>query len=189
MKNVVLLVIDEAHCISQWKDNFRRAYGEIVRLRSGAAFQTPLLVTSATLPPHMLHDLYGRLEMDPATTFVVNRGNDRPNLVPLVCRMKGTTSSLPILSFLLHEGNGEAFELQRSMVFFNSRDLAFQAAMSLRHEVPEESQQQINFLHAGRSRHARERVLKDFREGKIQILCATEAAGMVSSCRSICAMF
>jgi ATP-dependent DNA helicase RecQ len=41
-----LLVIDEAHCISEWGDNFRQEYQQLSELRS--FFQTPVMTITGT---------------------------------------------------------------------------------------------------------------------------------------------
>ena len=50
-KNICMIAIDEAHCVSQWGDGFRKAFGELGRLRSYVPTSVPFLATSATLPP------------------------------------------------------------------------------------------------------------------------------------------
>ncbi|KAI0340028.1 P-loop containing nucleoside triphosphate hydrolase protein, partial [Trametopsis cervina] len=46
-------VIDEAHCILEWKDDFRKAFSEIDKTRSYLAGK-PIFAASATLTPAML---------------------------------------------------------------------------------------------------------------------------------------
>ncbi|KAJ6600054.1 P-loop containing nucleoside triphosphate hydrolase protein, partial [Mycena sp. CBHHK59/15] len=53
-KKIAAFVIDEAHCISQWGDNFRAEYAELGTLRAFVPLQVPFLVASATLPPPVL---------------------------------------------------------------------------------------------------------------------------------------
>jgi superfamily II DNA/RNA helicase len=57
--------------------------------------------------------------------------------------------------------------------------MAYKASQHLRNLLPEARRDEVNFLHAGRSRRARRKALGDFRQRNINILCATEAAGMV----------
>ena len=72
-----LLVIDEAHCISEWGHDFRPDY-----LRLGAAAQAlgrpPVLALTATAAPPVREEIVERLGLrDPA---IVIRGFDRPNI-------------------------------------------------------------------------------------------------------------
>ena len=50
-KNVCMIAIDEAHCISQWGNGFQKAVRELGRLRSFVPTSVPILATSATLQP------------------------------------------------------------------------------------------------------------------------------------------
>ncbi|KAI0640947.1 P-loop containing nucleoside triphosphate hydrolase protein [Trametes meyenii] len=177
MSNVLYVVVDEAHCISQWGDKFRKKFTELVRLRSYLGIRKAFLLASATFPPFMLHDVFLRLEFRASTTYLVNLGNDRPNIVPIVHRMKAAQSSLPILDFLVRDVKPDT-KFRRTIVFFNARNLAFKSYRYLQDCVCPELRPQINFLHAGRGQRARRRVTRQFREGTVNILCATEAAGM-----------
>ncbi|KAI0634743.1 P-loop containing nucleoside triphosphate hydrolase protein [Trametes polyzona] len=177
MRDVLYMVVDEAHCISQWGDSFRKLYSQLVQLRSLLGVRKPFLLASATFPPFMLLDVFLKLEFRESTTYFVNIGNNRPNITPIVHHMKAARSSLPILDFLVQNAiPGSA--LPRTIVFFNTRDLAFKACRYLQDCVCESLQNQINFLHAGRGQRARRRAMRQFREGTVSILCATEAAGM-----------
>jgi ATP-dependent DNA helicase RecQ len=75
---VSLLVVDEAHCISQWGHDFRPAYlsiREAVR-RLG---NPPVLALTATATPDVAEDIVRQLDMKrPA---VVNLGSYRENLI------------------------------------------------------------------------------------------------------------
>jgi ATP-dependent DNA helicase RecQ len=72
-----LVVVDEAHCISEWGHDFRPDY-----LRLGAAIETlghpPVLALTATAAPPVRDEIVERLGLrDPE---IVVRGFDRPNI-------------------------------------------------------------------------------------------------------------
>lgn len=184
MRDVMYLVVDEAHCISQWGDSFRKDYAQLVQLRSLLGIRKPFLLASATFPPFILVDTLLKLEFRESTTYFVNIGNDRPNITPIVHVMKASQSSLPIIDFLVRDALPTS-TLPRVIVFFNTRELAFKAYRHLQDCVPESLHAQINFLHAGRGQRARRLVMRRFREGAVNVLCATEAAGMVRDIRLI----
>ncbi|KAJ3822554.1 P-loop containing nucleoside triphosphate hydrolase protein [Lentinula raphanica] len=48
------IVVDEAHCISQWGDKFRPIYQQLGTLRAFVPAQVPFLATSATMQPTVL---------------------------------------------------------------------------------------------------------------------------------------
>ncbi|KAF8995579.1 P-loop containing nucleoside triphosphate hydrolase protein, partial [Cyathus striatus] len=54
--NLKMVIIDEAHCISQWGEDFQTDYSLLSKLRLFFPPSTPFLATSVTLPPTALHD-------------------------------------------------------------------------------------------------------------------------------------
>lgn len=176
-KNVSTIVIDEAHCISQWGESFRKKYAELGKLRSYVPDSVPFLVTSATLPPLMLDEVLQKLCFSMKRTFFVNLGNERLNITPVICRLHGAAKDLDTLNFTIDEAQEQ--HLQRTVIFFKTRDLTYKGYKHLQTLLPPDKQDRITFLHSGRTNRARTKVLHDFRDGKTDILCATEAAGMV----------
>jgi ATP-dependent DNA helicase RecQ len=74
---VDLLVIDEAHCISQWGHDFRPAY--LDALSGLRALGTPtVLALTATATPDVISDIERQLAVGPLR--VINTGAYRPNL-------------------------------------------------------------------------------------------------------------
>ncbi|KAI9512673.1 P-loop containing nucleoside triphosphate hydrolase protein [Russula earlei] len=178
-RNIFAFVVDEAHCISQWGDLFRKKYAELGRLRSFVPDSVPILATSATMPPHILNDVRLKLCLSESQTFTVNLGNDRPNITPIICRMRGAANDLDALNFAINEANAPGAKLLiRTIIYFNTRDLAYKGHMHLRGLIPEEMRSRVDFLHAGQTRRAKRKVMNDFWDGKVDILCATEIAGM-----------
>jgi len=74
---VDLVVIDEAHCISQWGHDFRPAY--LDALSGLRAFGSPtILALTATATPDVIADIERQLNVGPLR--VINTGTHRPNL-------------------------------------------------------------------------------------------------------------
>ncbi len=76
-QGVALLVIDEAHCISQWGHDFRPAYLEIGAAIEALGHPTVLALT-ATATDEVVHDIRHQLGLPDLE--VVNTGMYRPNL-------------------------------------------------------------------------------------------------------------
>ncbi len=58
--NISIIVVDEAHCISQWGYDFRPSYLEIARLRLLSP-DTPILALTASATPDVVEDIRQRL--------------------------------------------------------------------------------------------------------------------------------
>ena len=74
---VDLLVIDEAHCISQWGHDFRPAYLDALS-RVSALGSPTILALTATATPEVIADIERQLGVGPL--HVINTGTHRPNL-------------------------------------------------------------------------------------------------------------
>ncbi len=74
---VSLVVVDEAHCISQWGHDFRPAYLAI-RDAIHSLDHPPVLALTATATPAVVSDILTQLAIPDA--LVVNHGIDRPSL-------------------------------------------------------------------------------------------------------------
>ena len=59
-----LLAVDEAHCISQWGNDFRPSYRRLARLREALAIPR-LVALTASAPPQVRDDVWRQLEMVP----------------------------------------------------------------------------------------------------------------------------
>lgn len=181
-QNICAVIVDEAHCISQWGDKFRQIYAQLGTLRAFVAADVPFLVTSATLPPLVLLHVHQTMHMSSQKTYHVNLGTDRPNIAWFVRMMKGGKSDLEALAFLISKSaDDEILELVPTMVFFDDTNLALQALKYLRTLLPLHLRGRVAVYNSRRSRRSKARVLRKFREGRIMILLTTEAAGMVCS--------
>jgi bloom syndrome protein len=66
-KDICAVIIDEAHCMSQWGGNFRPAYSELSKLHS--FFHIPILATSATLNLAALQEVRSQLAINTDKCF------------------------------------------------------------------------------------------------------------------------
>ena len=75
--NVCLIVVDEAHCISEWGYDFRPAYLMLDKVIE-AAGRPPVLALTATATPQVRLDIQSNLGLkDPS---IIIHGFDRPNI-------------------------------------------------------------------------------------------------------------
>jgi ATP-dependent DNA helicase RecQ len=76
-RGTALLVVDEAHCVSQWGHDFRPAYLSL-RAAVRELGKPPVLALTATATPEMVEDILKQLGMEGAQ--VVQTGIERKNL-------------------------------------------------------------------------------------------------------------
>jgi ATP-dependent DNA helicase RecQ len=76
--NIVLVAIDEAHCISEWGHDFRPPYRKIRAAMREAGVDPFWMALTATATPEVRRDILEILEFDEPN--VISRGFDRPNL-------------------------------------------------------------------------------------------------------------
>ena len=188
-RDVLSIVIDEAHCVSEWGENFRKAFGELGRLRSYVPATVPFLITSATLPTHILNNVVQKLHISKSQSVFINLGNDHPNITYMVCRIRKSSSDLGALDFVIDAASiGDP--LIRTVVFFETCQLMFKGYKHLQKLLPSELRSRVDFLHSGRCARSKKIVMDCFRSGVVDVLCATEAAGMVRwLCLIICYSF
>lgn len=182
-KQTSAIIIDEAHCISQWGDKFRTLYQQLGTLRAFVPASVPFLATSATLQLPVLAQVRKTLHMNALNVFNVNVGTDRPSIDWFVHHMEAGKSDLNALNFVLRADleRPEITELVQTMVFFDDINVALDALKHLRAQLPERLRGQIAVYHSHRSSKSKRRIMQEFKDGKIKILLTTEAAGMVCS--------
>ena len=76
--NIPLVVVDEAHCVSQWGHDFRTSYLEIAHFMKGIKNRPIMAAFTATATVKVREDIQRLLALrDP---FTITTGFDRPNL-------------------------------------------------------------------------------------------------------------
>jgi len=162
---VSLLVVDEAHCISQWGHDFRPDYLKIGRLRRELT-NPPCLALTATATARVQTDLCKRLSLrDP---FRLVAGFRRDNLALSVRSCQSRQEKLATLESLVHET-----ERGTILIYCATRRAVEEVAERLGQSHPS-----VGYYHAGLSDEERRLVHDDFRQGTTRILAATNAFGM-----------
>lgn len=162
---VSLLVVDEAHCISQWGHDFRPDYLKIGGLRRELT-NPPCLALTATATARVQADLCRRLSLhDP---FRLVAGFRRTNLALSVHLCQTLREKLGLLERLVG-----ATERGTILVYCATRRTVEEVAGWLGQSHPS-----VGFYHAGLSDEQRRLVHDDFRRGAVRILVATNAFGM-----------
>jgi ATP-dependent DNA helicase RecQ len=164
-REVSLLVVDEAHSISEWGESFRPAYLQLAdaSLRLG---RPPILALTATASPWLRREIIDNLRLgDPD---VVVHGIDRPNLHLEVRRVEEEREDRRVLRQLFDE------DLEGSgIVYTATTRAAAETAAWLR-----EWGIAADFYHGQRRKSDRERVQAAFMAGHLQVIAATNAFGL-----------
>ncbi|KAJ3546985.1 hypothetical protein NMY22_g1839 [Coprinellus aureogranulatus] len=179
-RQIAMVVVDEAHCISQWGGDFRKDYANIGRLRAFFPTHVPFLATSATMSPSALAEVQAALNIQIDKAFFLNLGNDRPNVAMSVQKIKSPTDYAALLP-LLHTSEDtptDKSQLKKTIVFVNSLTSAQACARYIQEQLPEHLRGYVDYLHAQRTRRTKRRIMKNFKKNDTLILIATEAAGM-----------
>ena len=102
-----MLVVDEAHCISDWGHDFRPDYRRLAPLLAELPPGIPVLATTATANARVARDVAEQLEAGSADPALVLRGElDRTSLHLAVVRLAGAQQRLAWLAEHLDELTG-----------------------------------------------------------------------------------
>lgn len=157
---VSLIVVDEAHCISQWGYDFRPEYLQIGVLRDLVG--VPVMALTATATPEVCTDIMEKLRFK--EPFLLKSSFARDNLSYIVRESQDKRGQLLSICNSV-EGSG--------IVYLRSRKGCEELAAWLR-------SQGINAdcYHAGLSSYQRELRQDDWKCGKTRIMVCTNAFGM-----------
>jgi ATP-dependent DNA helicase RecQ len=129
-----LLVVDEAHCVSDWGHDFRPDYRRLRTLMAELPDGVPVLATTATANDRVIHDVAEQLEIGAGSDTLVLRGAlDRDSLHLAVVRLPTNEARLGWLAQHLPElpGSGIIYTLTVAATTEVSaflRDRGFQVA-------------------------------------------------------------
>jgi ATP-dependent DNA helicase RecQ len=161
---ISLVVIDEAHCISEWGHNFRPDYLKLPDYQRQFRIPQVLLLTATATPP-VIADMQKKFAI--AAADVVTTGFYRSNLNLQVEPVGGADKQRRLIEWLGAKAG------QPSIVYVTQQKTAEQVAERL-------SQRGIaaSAYHAGMAHEAREAIQRQFMAGRINCIVATIAFGM-----------
>ena len=161
---ISLLVVDEAHCISEWGHNFRPDYLKLPDYQRQFNIPQALLLT-ATATPKVIADMQAKFAIAPDD--VVTTGFYRPNLNLLVEPVSGADKRRRLVQWMSERAD------QPSIVYVTLQKTAEQIAEHLnRNGIQAEA------YHAGLPHDKREGIQQRFIGGRSNCIVATIAFGM-----------
>lgn len=160
---VSLVAVDEAHCVSQWGQDFRPSYLEIAELVRSLSVRPPVGAFTATATAAVRQDIETLLELrDPLR---MTTGFDRPNLFFEVARPKDKDQWLRRFLAQRPEQSGIVYCATRKTVDAVTAALLAQGVPAARY-------------HAGMEDQERRRSQEGFVYDQARVMVATNAFGM-----------
>ncbi len=161
---ISLLVVDEAHCISQWGHDFRPAYLNIGYARK-ALGNPPVLALTATATEQVSAEILASLDAKDAR--IVNAGTERDNLYFSVFPTVNNDAKLARIASLLDKEEGTGIIYTASIRSANEL-----------HDWLKEHGIAVGHYHGKMSTRDREEVQEQFMRGDHKVMIATKAFGL-----------
>ncbi|NMF25018.1 ATP-dependent DNA helicase RecQ [Olsenella umbonata] len=162
---VPLLAVDEAHCVSQWGQDFRLAYTGIADFVAGLPARPPVVALTATATERVRRDVVSLIGLeDPQVTVT---GFDRPNLSFASFELKPKERVRWVCAY------AAAHPDESGIVYATTRKRVDELAQALR-----ESGVAAVSYHAGYEADAREEAQRRFVMDDARVMVATNAFGM-----------
>lgn len=158
--DVSFIVVDEAHCISQWGYDFRPDYLRIGELRE--RIDAPVIAVTATATPSVAQDIMERLGFK--EKLLLKSGFERPNLSYIVRQVEDKYSQI------LNVCNGVP---GTGIVYARNRRKCEELSEFLRAQGVSAS-----FYHAGLGGQARAERQAAWKSGAVRVVVCTNAFGM-----------
>ncbi len=158
--DISFIVVDEAHCISQWGYDFRPDYLKIADIRQ--TNDAPVIALTATATPSVADDIMERLGFGERN--LIKTGFERPNLSYIVRKsedkygqLKNICAGVPGTGIVYVRNRKKTEEIAS---FLNSCGVS------------------ASFYHAGLSPELRAKRQEMWKSGEIRVMACTNAFGM-----------
>lgn len=163
-----MIVVDEAHCVVRWGEDFRPAYGQIGEFVKELPARPVMCAMTATADRRMRRAIADSLDMRHIKLLVlpVVRENLHYQVIPTLKRDKALLDQLTRQGVSAPEG--------KCVVFCRTRRRTEEVAALCKTQ----GELRAAAYHAGMSREQRKEVQERFQRGEIHILAATSAFGM-----------
>ena len=177
---ISLVAVDEAHCVSQWGQDFRSSYLGIGEFIAGLPTRPTVAAFTATATERVRRDIVSILGLH--TPSITVTGSDRPNLYFDVISMPRKDKASWVASYIASHPD------ESGIVYCATRKETEALAESLNSAVAElraaggADVSDIGTIavayHGGMSADAREKAQRDFVTDRVPVVVATNAFGM-----------
>lgn len=158
---VNLFAVDEAHCISQWGNDFRPSYKQVSVVRELQPL-TPIIALTATATKEVLDDTILQLQLEEPQVFTTSFVRDN-------------------LSYEVYKEDDKLYRLQQILKNNTGAAIVYVRTRSTASEVSNQLNDlgiSSTFYHGGISAEDKKSRLEDWRNGKVTTMVATNAFGM-----------
>lgn len=164
--DISMLTVDEAHCISQWGQDFRPSYLEIAGFLARLSRRPIVSAFTATATERVKNDIVASLGLNNPVTMVT--GFDRPNLFfRVVTRRGGSQKDNSIINYV------KKHEDESGIIYCaTKKNVDNLYALLNEHGIL------AGRYHAGLSNEERKQNQEDFTYDRIRVMVATNAFGM-----------
>ncbi|KFI94017.1 ATP-dependent DNA helicase RecQ [Bifidobacterium saguini DSM 23967] len=162
---ISLIAVDEAHCVSQWGQDFRSSYLGIGEFIAGLPKRPPIGAFTATATEDVRRDIIQLIGLrNPAVTVT---GFDRPNLFFDVVKLETKYKAAWVASYIAEHAD------ESGIIYCATRKTTEEIARTLN-----DMGHTAVAYHGGMAADVRERAQRDFITDKVPVVVATNAFGM-----------
>lgn len=163
--NISLVVVDEAHCVSQWGNDFRKSYLDINNFVNSINPKPVLAAFTATATKAVQEDIISMLGLGDCS--VIKSSFDRPNLYIAKHLISNKDKDKFIIDYI--NDNKDKF----GIIYCSTRD-----NVDKLYELLVSNNVSVGKYHAGMEDIDRKQNQKNFIFDKIKVIVATNAFGM-----------
>ncbi|MCG2793321.1 MAG: RecQ family ATP-dependent DNA helicase [Weeksellaceae bacterium] len=160
--NISFIAVDEAHCISEWGQDFRPSYQNIKRFRQDFK-NVPCLALTATATHKVIQEISAKLGLHQPQVFQQSFRRENLNIIVENSSDKYTR----ILAFLRQNQSS-------GIIYTRTR----KEAEELNNYLKNNKFENVDFFHAGMSSKDKENLQKKWLSSQFHVLVSTNAFGM-----------
>lgn len=190
---LILIAVDEAHCITEWGDDFRKEYQQLSELRS--FFSVPILALTATTTVKVKDEIIKHLQLCEEETDVIYKSPDRPNIYLDIIKKESSEYEV-CLKWLIDHIMENGVNSKKIVIYCRSIDTVSEIFLSVKsclgldayaNKQQDVSNLLVEMFHKSTHADSKNRILLEFKKQSSNIRCliATAALGMGIDIRDI----